>query len=333
MNKLPLLLLFFSSSFHLGVLAQSLYTLDTITKIELYFAEEDWEYPLHYYRSLKKGNRHQGKLKLNGKTFDGIGARFKGFSSYRRSFKKNPLNIKLNHSDKSAHYQGYTTLKLSNGNLDPSWLREVLSYQIARKYMVAPQSNYAEVYVNGNYYGLFGNTEAIGISFAKQHFNITEDVVIVKGNAPAGPFSGRRSSLEYLGEDIQPYQEAYELEEEHGWDALQELTYILNRQPANIERLLNMDEAIWMLAFNNVLVNLDSYSDFQQNYYLIQDQRGQFHFVLWDLNLSFDGLGKTKGVIMQPEYDPFAKQRDPRYPLINLVLALLTTMEEAAPAY
>ena len=81
-----------------------------------------------------------------------------------------------------------------------------------------------------------------------------------------------------------------------------------------------MDKAIWMLAFNNVLVNLDSYSDFQQNYYLIQDKNGRFNFVLWDVNLAFDGLGKPAGINMQPAYDPLAKQDDDRFPLINLVL-------------
>jgi hypothetical protein len=81
-----------------------------------------------------------------------------------------------------------------------------------------------------------------------------------------------------------------------------------------------MNSAIWMLAFNNVLLNLDSYSDFQQNYYLIQDNNRRFHFVSWDLNLSFDGLGKPSGTVMQPNYDPLKFKEDKRFPLINLVL-------------
>ena len=129
--------------------AQGLYDLDHITQIELTFAETDWEYPLHYYRSLGNGDRHLGYATVNGVRFDSVGVRFKGFSSYRRSYRKNPLNIKLDHVRKKADYQGFETLKLSNGNLDPSWLREVLAYKIARKYMVAPQSNDAQVFANG----------------------------------------------------------------------------------------------------------------------------------------------------------------------------------------
>lgn len=301
-------------------LAQDLYAIDRITQIELFFAEEDWQYPLHYLHAEDKGGRNRGKAIINGVVFDSVGVRFKGFSSYKRNQAKNPLNIKLDYVDKKAQYQGYETLKLSNGNLDPSWLREVLAYQIARKYMVAPQSNFAQVYVNGKYYGLFGNTENIDSKFAQRYFYAGKNNVIIKGNSPLGPFAGKRSSLEYLGNDSLAYRKGYELESDYGWKALMELTRVLNQNPEKIETVLDLDAAIWMLAFNNVLVNLDSYSDFQQNYYLIQDNNGIFHPVLWDVNLAFDGLGKLHGIVMQPEYDPLAHANDENFPLIRLVL-------------
>lgn len=300
--------------------AQDIYSLDHLTKIELEFVEEDWQYPLHYLHAQNEGGRNRGKATINGQVFDSVGVRFKGFSSYSRKQAKNPLNIKLDYVDKKANYQGYETLKLSNGNLDPSWLREVLAYQIARKYMVAPQSNYAKVFVNGAYHGLFGNTENVDGKFVKRHFGGDKNKVVIKGNSPLGPFAGERSSLVFLGNDSSAYKKAYELESDHGWKALVELTRTLKQNPEKIETILDMDAAIWMLAFNNVLVNLDSYSDFQQNYYLVQDDNGRFHFVLWDVNLSFDGLGKTNGAIMQPNYNPLAHENDNNFPLIKLVL-------------
>ncbi len=311
-------MLFTFGSFLLN--GQGLYDAFHVPKIELTFAEEDWQYPLHYYHSLKKGDRHIGQLIIDGEQFDKVGVRFKGFSSYSRKSAKNPLNIKLDHVFNKANYQNYETLKLSNGSLDPSWLREVMAYQIARKYMPAPQSNFAQVFVNDQYYGLFGNTESVDRGFAKRYLQVNKNKVIVKGNSPLGPFAGKRSSLEYLGEDSTAYFTAYEMKSKIGWKELMVLIKTLNRHPENIESVLNMDGAIWMLAFNNVLVNLDSYSDFQQNYYLIQDDNGRFNFVVWDVNLAFDGLGKSNGIIMQPDYDPLAKRDDPHFPLINLVL-------------
>ena len=313
-----ILLLFQLLSF--STFSQGFYDPMHLAKIEVTFAEEDWQYPLHYYHSLGKGDRHIGKVVIDGETFDSVGVRFKGFSSYNRKNLKNPLNIKLDHTFKKADYQKYETLKLSNGALDPSWLREVLAYQIARKYMVAPQSNYAQVFVNGEYHGLFGNTESVDGKFGKRYLHADKDNVLVKGNSPLGVFQGKRSSLEYLGPDTTAYYAAYELKSDYGWGEFYKLIDILNNDPQNIESILDMDQAIWMLAFNNVLVNLDSYSDFQQNYYLMQDDNGRFNFILWDVNLAFDGLGKPLGVMMQQDYDPLAKQSDERFPLINLVL-------------
>ena len=198
----------------LTVFSQGFYDLTHIPKIELTFAEKDWEYPLHYYKSLNKGDRHMGKAIIDGTAFDSVGVRFKGFSSYSRKNAKNPLNIKLDHVIKKADYQKYETIKLSNGNLDPSWLREVLAYQIARKYMVAPQSNYAQVFVNGKYYGLFGNTESVDKKFSKRYLYADKKSVIIKGNSPLGPFAGKRSSLEYLGADTTAYYAAYEMKKQ-----------------------------------------------------------------------------------------------------------------------
>lgn len=324
MKKLPFLPCFLWTLFSLGCQAQDslpdLYDPYHITQIELKFVEEDWEYPLHYLHSLGKGDRHRGNATVNGVRFDSVGVRFKGFSSYKPKMSKNPLNIKLDYGRKKADYQGYETLKLSSGNLDPSWLREVLAYEVARKYMVAPKSNYAQVFVNGAYYGLFGSTEDVGWKFGERYLGSNKNSVVVKGNSPLGPFAGKRSSLEYWGDDPSEYEKGYELDNGENWEPLINLTKILKFQPENIESVLDMDGAIWMLAFNNVLLNLDSYNDFQQNYYLIQDTSQRFHFVLWDVNLAFDGLGKPNNLTMQPRYDPLANMDDERYPLINLVL-------------
>lgn len=310
--------LFLSGNWAVG---QDFYDLDRIPTIELTFPEEDWQYPLHYYHGRDKDERHAVSATIDGERLDSVAVKFKGQSSYSRKFAKNPLNIDLNYW-KDQKYQGYKNLKLSNGNLDPSWLREVLAYQIARKYMAAPKSNYVKLVVNGQFHGLYGNTEAVTGDFGEKYLNADDDNVRFKGNSPFGRFSGGPSALEYLGDDPTVYHKYYELksDEPEGWEELVKLIKAIHNRSENIEEILDINNAIWMLAFNNVLLNLDSYSDFRQNFYLIQADNGQFRFVLWDLNLAFDGLGKPTGTIMQPDYDPLKFKDDKRYPLINLVL-------------
>ncbi|MBK7338404.1 MAG: CotH kinase family protein [Saprospirales bacterium] len=59
---------------------------------------------------------------------------------------------------------------------------------------------------------------------------------------------------------------------------------------------------LWMLAINNVLVNLDSYvGGFAQNYYLYRDSTGIFHPVIWDLNLALGFRLLTEKDILSDE--------------------------------
>ncbi|MGL4599742.1 MAG: CotH kinase family protein, partial [Bacteroidia bacterium] len=58
--------------------------------------------------------------------------------------------------------------------------------------------------------------------------------------------------------------------------------------------MLDIDRALWMLAYNNVLVNLDSYSGaFAQNYYLYRDDNERFCSIIWDVNMAFGGFSNT----------------------------------------
>ena len=79
-----------------------------------------------------------------------------------------------------------------------------------------------------------------------------------------------------------------------GWTDLQELTKVLNTDPGKIDRILDVDNALWMLALNNVMVNLSSYSgNHSINYYLYKDGNGRFQVVPWDLNLAFGSYKNT----------------------------------------
>ncbi len=91
---------------------------------------------------------------------------------------------------KDHKYEVYTDIKLSNVAKDPSFLREVLSYQILRQYMDAPLSNYANVYVNGTLIGLYSNSESISKKFVDDRFGSKKNT-FVKCNPPAGAGPGR----------------------------------------------------------------------------------------------------------------------------------------------
>lgn len=339
----------FLLAWSITVFGQDFYDTNTINTIEITFSETNWDQILDTYYANDNDEKLMGSVVINGEPFDSIGVKFKGNSTYSANNRKNPLHIELDYLIKQD-YDGYESIKLSNGKNDPSFVREVLSYQIARKYMNAPLSNYAKVYINGSFYGMFSSSEAINGDFVDRRLDADKDNTRLKCN-PEDTFSGNGSSLEYLGTSESSYYNYYELKSDSGWQDLIDLTYGLVNEPAEIETILDIDRAIWMLAFDNVLVNLDSYiGPFRQNYYLVKDDNDLFLPILWDLNESFgafeaidmntggggpgggpgggrgipnDATGATNEADLAAstlsELDPYLREGDNTYPLLKMI--------------
>lgn len=276
-------------------LAQSFYDIGSVQTIELTFPFSNWDTRLDTAKAGTEGYIIATSCTINGEVFDSVGVKYKGNSSYSANNAKNPLHIELNTVKDGQDYEGYTDIKLGNGFSDPSFVREVLSYEILRNYMDAPLSNFAKVYVNGNYLGLYSSSEHIGKKFAANHFYSNDNALFKCNPASVGGPGGTSGAadLRYLGANASSYYNSYELKSDDagGWQELVHLCDTLNNHTAALEQVLDVDRAIWMLAFNNVLVNLDSYSGaFRQNYYLYRDDNGRFAPVVWDLNMSFGGF-------------------------------------------
>ena len=135
------ILLLFCLVYSINGIGQDFYDIPHITEIRITFSEPDWDTILD---SLKQTNAEEDRLiasvKVDGIQYDSVGVRYKGNSSYFnvRNAKKSklPFNIKSNHIRKKQTFKdGFKTLKLSNVFRDPSFLREVISYEIGRNYM------------------------------------------------------------------------------------------------------------------------------------------------------------------------------------------------------
>ena len=124
------------------------YSSDTIREIRLVFSQDNWDELLDNFYIAGDKDRLSATLIVDGYSYDSVGVRYKGFSSASVTRTKNPFNIKLNYLIQGQNHQGIDKIKLSNIIQDPSFLREVLSYEIVRKYMPASEANYANVYVN-----------------------------------------------------------------------------------------------------------------------------------------------------------------------------------------
>lgn len=270
-----------------------LYDLSSVRELRLYFDVPDWRHVLDSLYLAGEDERLHADLVIDGTLLPDVGVRHKGYSSYSPGRAKNPFNIKLDEVHAGQDYQGYEKLKLSNVIQDPSFLREVLAYEVARNYMHASRANYADLYVNDTLVGLYTSVEDVGGDFLKDHFG-ERDGSFFKGNPPTVDLTGENCNLsDTPGTDSTDYYNLYDLQSDHGWGHLLELIEVLNNEPDSIERVLNVDRALWMQAFNYAIINFDSYVGYAQNYYLYRDEDGLWNTVPWDLNMSFASFRLT----------------------------------------
>lgn len=268
------------------------YDLDSIQDIRITFEQENWDEILDELYVAGNKERLLGSISINGENFDSVGVRYKGFSSVSTSRIKNPFNIKLDYVIKQD-YQGIDKIKLGNVIHDPTFVREALTYEIARNYMPASLANFSNVYVNGEWLGVYSNVEAVNKAFVGKHFGYSEGPFF-KGNPQNLSFTGENANLsDSPGTDTLAYEPYYDIESDSGWGALVDFIDVLNNDLQDIETVLNVDRSLWMHALNYTLVNIDSYIGYSQNYYLYQDEDLRFNPILWDLNMSFGSFRLT----------------------------------------
>ena len=336
MNKIDYILLVFTLLFVSPSFGQTdhrskddLYSLSKVHELRLEFPEADWADDMDSLR-INGDGMLEGKIRIDGKSYANIGVRYRGIRSFKTGNNRNSFNIKLNYKNKKQNHQGYKSLKLSNALRDPSMVREVLAFEIARKYMIAPRASYTRVYINNKYMGLFVNIESVNDDFLKKHYGTSKNTFVkctpdLDAEYDKDCKQNLFSSLEFENE-IKCYDRNYELKSKTGMKELAQLTYILNKNPEKVGEVLDVDNVLWMHAFNNVLVNLSSYSGKQsQNYYLYKTDFGQFTPILWDLNLAFGSYkntGQGSDLINKQliTLDPMLHAKNSTKPLISQLL-------------
>ena len=273
----------------------SFYAIDSIREIRIYFYDSDWDYQLDSLHIQGNNDRILADIILDGLLYDSVGVRYKGFSSVSVNRIKNPFNIKLDYKIEGQDHQGIDKLKLANCYQDPSFIREVLTYEIAGNYLPSAKANYANLYINDTLWGLYANVQAVNKDFLNDHFGnkynpffkCNPEILNVSPGAD-------NSNLSHThGLDSLDYMHYYALKSDYGWESLYYLIDTLNNYSESVEKLLNIDRSLWMHALNYTLINFDSYIGYAQNYYLYKDLTGQFNPILWDLNMSFGSFNLT----------------------------------------
>ncbi|MDP6929693.1 MAG: CotH kinase family protein [Planctomycetota bacterium] len=302
--------------------AQDLFDKTKLRDFYITFKQANWWQSLQATRTSHQDMK--ADLSVDGKSYLDIGIRVKGNTSSRVRGNKKPFNLTFDAFTPNQRLYGIKTLNLNNGYVDPTLTREVLSYEVMRNYHPTPRTGYVRVHLNNTFWGVYVAVEQPNKDFLREWFS-DEDGDRYKGDPPTGARLNS-ATLEYRGSTASQYQGSYEIKtptHPNAWTDLVNLCTKLNSgSRADIEKVLNVDRALWYLATSNVIHNMDSYAGGGHNYYMYFDPAdGRMNMVAWDCNMSF---GVFRIGISGSAYrlSPNFKITDSRRPLVSKLLAV-----------
>ncbi|MEP7338433.1 MAG: CotH kinase family protein [Acidobacteriota bacterium] len=241
----------------------------------------------------------KASVEFDGQTLDEVGLRYKGNSTFMasRNSPKKSFKLDFNQFVKKQKLFGLTKLNLNNNALDGSQIREAVSYEIFRQAGVpAPRTAFARVYLtvqgqhDKKYLGMYTIVEQVDEHFLQNHFASKEGLLLKPERIGAMP---------YYGEDWSKYAKPYDAKND-GTPAETKrfiaLAKLVNKGRDDefreqIRSFINVNAFLRFIALNGLMANMDSILAMGQNYYIYHDAaEDQFHWIPWDLNMSFGGF-------------------------------------------
>jgi spore coat protein CotH len=178
---------------------------------------------------------------LHWRTFrmENIAVRYKGNSSSQPHQRhKRSYLIKVNEYNKGTRFLGFRRIALDNGVQFGSLFSEPIVTDILRDLDVpVSRCNYAKLFINDDYQGVYVNVERIDESFLEFHFG-SKKGPLYKVHMP-----GPGANFAYAGDDAQQYKKGFEAKTkiaEHSFDDLIDLIRNIDQgDKSNYEKILD----------------------------------------------------------------------------------------------
>lgn len=293
---------------------ENIFSDSQVATIDIVINESDWadlkENPLDE-------TMYNVTVVVDGEKMSNVGMRTKGNSTLntlanddttdRYSFK-----IDFDYYDSSKNLYGLTKLNLNNAYQDNSYMKNNLSYKIFELMEVpTPEAGFAYITINGEEWGLYETIEGIEEPYLIKNF----------GRADGDLYKpdGTGSDLKWLGDDYGLYTGMDLKTNKDTTDnssLIKFLDAINNGDGTDLEKYLNVDEALRYFAVNTALANMDSYQGSMKHNYYLYEIDGVFQILPWDYNLAFGGFGGSEISIDNPTNGTLEDR-----PLLNILLA------------
>jgi len=148
---------------------------DRVVTVRFVMTEENWDY---LQENASEESYVQADMWYDGELVPDIALRPKGNSSLSSTISsgsvKFGLKADLNFFNAERSLDGVRKLNFNNGFSDPTFMREILSYELFEQMgLPTPRASFVDVYVNDNHLGLYTMVEQIDQTFLARYFSDT----------------------------------------------------------------------------------------------------------------------------------------------------------------
>ncbi|MEJ2913827.1 CotH kinase family protein [Pseudoalteromonas sp. C12FD-1] len=256
------------------------FTPTAVNTLSITISDENWQDILDYPLDEEY---HETAITFNGVTLDSVAIRTKGGSSLssvaNSSSDRYSFKVDINKYVSGQTFFGLKKFTLQNSFNDPSYMREVIAYDLMDEMDVpTPEHAYVNFYVNGELFGLYLMVEAVDGEFVEKHF--------ANSNGDLYKPDGTGSDLLWLGDDIQSYTDINLQTNEETTDNGAFINFVESLDKGETSAI-EVDTLLRYMSVSTSLSNLDSYHGPLAHNYYIYDDDGVFSILPWDFNESF----------------------------------------------
>jgi hypothetical protein len=145
---------------------------DRVIPVKIVMAEKDWQWLL---ANPMAEQYVRADFWFDGRKYPNVAVRPKGNSSLMSvagsGSQRMSLKIDFNFFNSAQTFCGLKKLCLNNGFSDPTYIREVLGYELFKEMNIpTPRASFVDLYVNHQPMGLYTQVEPIDKTFLTRHF-------------------------------------------------------------------------------------------------------------------------------------------------------------------
>ena len=269
--------------------ADDLFNGTALQTLEVTMHSRDWE---SLRTNFTSNDYYPADVSWNGLKVRNVGIRSRGLGS--RSGVKPGLEVSFAHYSSRGEFLGLRALVLDNLTTDPSMIRERVAMAFLRRVGIpAPREAHAQLYVNGQFAGLYALVEPIDATFVQRAIGDSSGTLYeyhwlqpFYATYPGDNLDVYRPMLEARTQQL---KSAFDL-----YDPIRELFRAINQAPddsfrESVGRYLDFDSTIRLIAAETFMAEWDGVLGYagMNNFYLYRDGvSGQARLFPWDADHS-----------------------------------------------